>query len=811
MNQAQFTLAHRLPRRIRIVSPVLKGDAEKTYLFSILLTKRSGIRQTRATPELGSVVIWFEPRELPLPGLLRICEALLENLANARTQWLTPKSSPATQAPTTTQFAIEGMTCASCALLIELLLRRDPRVVEASVNFANQTACVVGTLSKDQLFQLIGKLGYRAHPLDTLTQRREWLARERARIEEEKRRFVRATLLSLPIMAIAMLHPKRGFWYWLKFLLTLPVVLGSGRPFFTTAFQLAKVKAANMDTLVALGTGAAFGYSTAALVLGRYRDLYFEAAAGIVTFVQLGRYLEERAKGQAHEAVFKLIELQPQTATRLEDGREVQVPVEELKIGDLLLVRPGERIPTDGQVIEGVSEVDEALLTGESLPVVKRPGDRVIGGCINGAGAFKMKVTAVGADTVLAGIVHLVEQAQASKLPIQKTVDKISAVFVPAVMGISTLTLIGWSFKAGLAAAVSPTIAVLLIACPCALGLATPAAIMVGTGEAARRGIYIKNGPSLELAAHLSALVFDKTGTLTEGRPEVTDLVLLTDLNPAKLWQWVGGTEVSSEHFLAQALVARAQRENLPLPPAQGFVAAPGEGVYARIDGHEVLIGNSAWMARHAVALEPFAAESAKLGMEGKTAVLVAADGKPAAVIGIADQPRPNAHAAIARLKQMGIKTLIVTGDAEAPAHFIARQVGIDQVVANAKPQDKLAILSQLKGQGEIVGMIGDGINDAPALAAADVSFAVGSGTAIAIDAADITLVQPDISRVADAIEISAFTLKVIRQNLFWAFLYNTVAIPVAAVGQLNPMIAAAAMALSSVSVVANSLRLKRK
>ncbi|MFN3919001.1 MAG: heavy metal translocating P-type ATPase [Methylohalobius sp.] len=806
-----FTIAHRLPRRIRIVSPALKGNAEKAYLFSILLTKRAGVRQTKATPGLGSVVIWFDPKELPLPRLLKICEALLENLANAQTWWLAPKAGQATQAQITTQFAIEGMSCTSCALLIELLLKRDPRVAEASVSFANQTAYVVGALSKDELFQLIGKLGYRAHPLDTLTQRRAWLTREQRRIQKEKSRFLRAAWLTAPVMAIAMAGPKNRFWYWLKFLFTAWTILDSGRPFFTTAIQLAKVKAANMDTLVALGTGAAFGYSTVALWLGRYRDLYFEAASGIVTFVQLGRYLEEKAKSQAHEAVFKLIELQPQTATRLEDGREVPIPVEELKVGDLLLVRPGERIPTDGKVIEGISEVDEALLTGESLPVTKRPGDKVVGGCINGAGAFKMQVTAIGADTVLSGIVHLVEQAQASKLPIQKTVDKISSLFVPAVMGIAALSFAGWLVKAGFAAALSPAIAVLLIACPCALGLATPAAIMVGTGEAARRGIYIKNGPSLELAARLAALIFDKTGTLTEGRPAVTDLVLLTDdLDPLRLWQWVGGAEINSEHFLARALVARAQQENLPLPQAQGFISSPGEGIFACVDGHQVLIGNASWMARHKVPVEPFATASARLGEEGKTAALVAVDGKPAAVIGIADRPRPNASLAIARLKQMGIKTLMVTGDAEAPARFIAHRVGIEHVVAGAKPQDKLAILSRLKAQGEIVGMVGDGINDAPALAAADVSFAVGSGTAIAIDAADITLVQPDIVKVADAIEISAFTLRVIYQNLFWAFLYNTIAIPVAAFGKLNPMIAAGAMALSSVSVVANSLRLKR-
>ncbi len=806
---ALFNVVHQLPRRVRIVSPVLKGDPEKAYLFSILLTKRAGIKHAKATPALGSVAIWFDPKQLPLPALLQLCQALLANLAEAQARLPVSKTPIAGKTPRTVQFAIEGMTCASCALLIELLLKRDERVLEANVNFASQSACVTGFISKEELFEHLAQLGYRAHPLDTLTQRREWLMREHQRLTEEKRRLVKAAYLSFPVMAIAMLHPQRRFWYWLKFFLTIPVVWRGGRPFFTTAIQLAKAKAANMDTLVALGTGAAFGYSTIALLLGRYRDLYFEAAAGIISFVQLGRYLEEKAKGQAHQAIFKLIELQPKMATRLENGQEVSVPVEALKVGDIVRVRPGERIPTDGEVIEGFSEVNEAWLTGESMPVAKRPGDKVIGGCINGPGAFTMQVTAVGAATVLAGIVQLVEQAQAGKLPIQKTVDKISSVFVPAVMGIAAFTFAGW-LPFGLPRALGSAISVLLIACPCALGLATPAAILVGTGEAARRGIYIKNGPSLELAAKLSALVFDKTGTLTQGRLEVTDTVWLADGDPQKYWQWIGSAEINSEHFLARALVTKAKTLGSTLPPPQDFHLTPGEGVKAQVDGHEVLIGNAAWMARHGIAFEPFASACAKLGTEGKTAVLVALDGRPAAVIGIADQLRPGAKAAIACLKQMGIKTFIVTGDAEAPARFIARQVGIDQVVANAKPPVKLAIVEHLQQQGERVGMVGDGINDAPALAAADVSFAIGSGTEVAVDAADITLIQPDIARVVDAIGISAFTLRVIYQNLFWAFLYNTIAIPVAAFGKLNPMVAAGAMALSSVSVVANSLRLKK-
>ncbi len=808
-----FRIVHHLRRRIRIVSPVLKRETEKTYLFEILLTKREGVRQVRAVPEIGSLVIWFDPGQIPEENLLRVCDTILANLATTKPHLF--ESGPAfADAPVIeTQFAVEGMTCASCALLIEMILKRDPRIRQVSVNFASETATVCGALSKEDIYHLVRKLGYRTQPLDTLAQRRLLMEKERRRIGDARRRFVRAALLSTPAIVIAMAMPKRRIWHWIQFLLTTPVVLGSGRPFFDKALALARQKSANMDTLVALGTGAAYGYSVPALLLGRHMALYFEAAAGIITFVLLGRYLEEKAKGQAFDAIYKLIDLQPQTATRVEDGREVVIPIDEVRVGDVLLVRPGERIPTDGEVVEGTTTVDESMLTGESMPVVKHPGDVVIGGCINGPGAFRMKVTAVGPDTVLAGIVNLVDQAQAAKLPIQKTVDKISAVFVPGVLAISGATFGGWWLASGrFTTALGNAISVLLIACPCALGLATPAAIMVGTGQAARRGIYIKNGESLELAAHLTAVIFDKTGTITEGRPEVTDVIVLRDdVDSRLLLAWVAAAEVSSEHFLARAIVEKAKQEHIDVPTAVDFQVQPGEGVAARVDGHRILVGNQAWMLRHEVPLEGLESRVECLGGEGKTPVFVALDGRPAALIGIADQPRANARAAIEKLHRMGVKTLMVTGDAERPARYIAKRVGIDTVVAGAKPDDKLREIRRLQTEGEKVGMIGDGINDAPALAAADVSFAVGSGTDIAIDAADITLVQGDIEKVADAIDISAFTLRVIRQNLAWAFGYNTVAIPVAAMGRLSPMIASGAMALSSVSVVLNSLRLQRK
>jgi Cu+-exporting ATPase len=462
--------------------------------------------------------------------------------------------------------------------------------------------------------------------------------------------------------------------------------------------------------------------------------------------------------------------------------------------------------------MEGLSTVDEAMLTGESLPVVKAAGHEVVGGCINGNGALRVKVTAIGADTVLAGIIHMVDQAQSSKLPIQKTVDRISAVFVPSVMAIGGLTFAGWLLAgAGFTTAFATGITVLLIACPCALGLATPAAIMVGTGQAAQRGIYIRNGESLETATHLTTLIFDKTGTITEGKPYVTDFLNVSQLDDTRVITLVASAEVQSEHFLGKALVDHAKQRDYSLVTVDDFEATPGRGIKATLEGHQLVIGNLAWMKELGVRLEPFKDHHLALAEEGKTPVFCVIDDQPAALFGIADRPRANAAEAITRLHARGVETIMVTGDIDAAAHFVARQVGIVKVVAQARPEHKLEIVRSLQALGKKVGMIGDGINDAPALAAANVGFAVGTGTDVAIETADLTLVSGDINKVADALEISRDTLKVIRQNLAWAFGYNTLAIPIAAVGKLNPMVASIAMALSSISVVVNSLRLQRR
>jgi len=605
--------------------------------------------------------------------------------------------------------------------------------------------------------------------------------------------------------------PTARWLHWLQFALTTPVVFWSGGTFFTKAWRLAKQRTANMDTLIALGVGSAYGYSLPGL-FRRRGHIYFEAGAAIITFVLLGRFLEEQAKGKAGEAIRKLVDLQPQTATLIRDGEEIIIAVDDCVIDDVLLIRPGEKIPTDGVVIQGVSTVDEAMVTGESLPVVKDVGHKVIGGCINGSGVLRIRVTAVGMDTVLAGIVHMVEQAQATKLPIQKQVDKISAVFVPSVMVLSGLTMTGWLLVgAPFGFAFGNAITVLLIACPCALGLATPAAIMVGAGQAAREGIYIRNGESLETAAKLNVVVFDKTGTITEGKPKVTNLLKLSKLSEEKIISLAASAENNSEHFLGKAIVAYAKEQSVEFQECTHFYSETGRGIEAEVDGEKLLLGNHAWLLDKGIVVDDLLAATSDFSGQGKTPVLMAINGKAAAVFGIADKPRPQAIQAIQHLKKLGIQTLMVTGDTEQTAHYIAGKVGIETVIANAKPEEKLAIIHQFQKEGKNVGMIGDGINDAPALAAANVGFAIGTGTDIAIESADMTLVLGDITKVTEAIQLSTDTIRIIKQNLFWAFGYNVIAIPIAALGKLNPMIASAAMALSSVSVIVNSLRLNKK
>jgi len=811
-------VVHELNRRVRIIAPMLLKDPERACVLEIMLQKRDGIEKVSTVPDIASLVIHFDPKKLPKSKLLTLLDALLGNLGKKKSTTTLNNSSQLVLTDSDFSLAeqefnltVDGMTCVSCALLIEMLLKRDPRISLANVNFASETASVTGRVHKETLCMLIDKMGYKAHSLDSLAQRQIMIVREKKRLIDAKRRAVLSAVLSMPVMMIGMAAPASRVWHWAQHFLATPIVLWAGWPFFEKAIKLAKQRATNMDSLIALGVGSSYGYSVASLLAGK-RGLYFDSATGIITFVLIGRYLEEKAKGKAHEAIRTLVNLQPQNATVLRGSKEVTINVEEVLIGDSLLVRPGEKIPTDGIVIEGISMVDESMVTGESIPVVKEPGHRLVGGCINANGALKMRVTAVGADTFLANIIHMVDQAQSSKLPIQKTVDRISSVFVPSVMAASTLTFMAWlAVGVGFRTAFSNAIAVLLIACPCSLGLATPMAIMVGTGQSARRGVYIRNGASLEMASKLTMIVFDKTGTITEGKPQVTDFINVSEEREERILALVAAAEVGSEHFLARSIVAYVLDRKISPLEADEFNNRPGHGIIARVDGCEVLVGNRAWLEQSGVDVNAFVQRTLTLDEQGKTPVYVGVDGKISALFGIADRPRANAGKAIERLRRLGIKPMIVTGDTEQTARYIAMQVGIDAVIAHAKPERKLEIVRELQAQGNKVGMIGDGINDAPALAAADVSFAIGTGTDVAIETADLTLVSGDINKIADVMELSGATLNIIKQNLFWALGYNTVAIPVAALGKLNPMIASAAMALSSISVVLNSLRLQRK
>ena len=805
-------VVHDLKRRVRIISPVLNKDLERAYVLEILLKKRQGILKVRTVVDIASLTIHFDPNILPKANLLTLVDTLLGNIGKKK-----PNNTHADKAIDNTiaqqefNLAIEGMTCVSCALLIEMLLRKDPRILFANVNFAAETATIIGKIDKNTLYNLIEKIGYKARSFDTLAQRKLLIEREQQRLGEAKKRAILAVALSLPVMLIGMAAPTSRFWHWAQHALATPIVLWAGKPFFVKAYKLARQGATNMDSLIALGVGSSYGYSVFSLLAGQ-RGLYFDSATGIISFVLIGRYLEEKAKGKAHESIRSLVDLQPQHATVLQGEREIRLLVDEVALGDVVLIRPGEKIPTDGIVIDGLSTVDESMVTGESLPVVRDIGQRLVGGCINGNGVLKMRVTAVGKDTVLANIIHMVDQAQSSKLPIQQTVDKISAIFVPSVIVVSLLTFASWmAVGAGFGIAFTNAIAVLLIACPCSLGLATPMAIMVGTGQSAQRGVYIRNGESLEMAAKMTTIVFDKTGTITEGKPKVTDFINISGDSEQYILGLTSSAEFSSEHFLAKTIVAYALAHDIKPMKIDSFNAITGHGIIAEIEGNNVLVGNRAWLEESGIQLNMLFEQAETFAKQGKTPVFASVNGEAVALFGIADQPRSNAKNAIARLRKMGVTPLMVTGDTEQTALYVAQQVGIDAVIASAKPERKLEIIRELQAQGKKVGMIGDGINDAPAIAAADVSFAIGTGTDVAIETADLTLVSGDISKVADVMELSDATLRIIKQNLFWALGYNTIAIPVAAMGKLNPMIASAAMAFSSISVVLNSLRLQRK
>jgi len=716
--------------------------------------------------------------------------------------------------PQQLQLALEGMTCAACATRIEKALN-SIEGVSATVNFATETAhisYVPGTTNPELLIAAINKTGYGAHASGESSRDAE-RARRKAIYRKELRVFWLAAALTLPLVG------QMGFMFsghhadiiprWLQFALATPVQFWAGKRFYVGAWHALRGGGANMDVLVALGTSMAWLFSAVVTLWGLSQHVYFEASAAVITLVLLGKLLEARAKGKTSAAIEELIKLQPRTAWVERDGKTLEVEIGSIKVDEIFIVRAGENVPVDGQVIEGNSSVVEAMLTGESLPVSKQSGAKVFAATQNQEGMLRCRATGVGSHTLLAEIIRLVEQAQGSKAPIQRLADVISGIFVPTVIAVSLVTFALWWWLGGsFTVALVNAVAVLVIACPCALGLATPTAIMVGTGNGARAGILVRNAAALERAEKIRTLLVDKTGTLTEGKPAVTDIMPIGGTTESELLRLAATLEQGSQHPLALAILTQARERELDLAAVVNFRSISGKGVSGLIAEKIYHLGSPALMLEMGLALD--AALLQQVQSQGKTVVCVAQESTLQGYLAIADRLRDSSPRAVARLQAMGIEVIMLTGDNHATAQAIANQAGIRNYRAEVLPQHKAEEVEKIKTQGMIVGMVGDGINDAPALAAADISFAIGAGSDVAIEAADITLMRNDLNSVADAINLSRATLDKIRQNLFFAFIYNILGIPLAALGMLNPVIAGAAMAMSSVSVVSNSLLLKR-
>lgn len=726
------------------------------------------------------------------------------------------------------EFDITGMTCAACSARIEKGLNRMNGVSHATVNLALEKATVEYNpleLSKSDIIKKVHALGYGAALKEEA--REQGVDHRQKEIQKQTRKFIFAAILSLPLLWTMVGHFSfTSFIYvpdflmnpWVQLALATPVQFVIGSQFYVGAYKALKNKSANMDVLVALGTSAAYFYSLYLSIKsigahGHTVELYYETSAILITLILLGKLFEAKAKGRSSEAIKKLMGLQAKTAVVERDGVEKVISLEEVVVGDIFHVKPGEKIPVDGTIIEGQSAIDESMLTGESVPVDKAAGDEVIGATINKNGFLRVEATKVGKDTALAQIIRVVEEAQGSKAPIQRLADKISGVFVPVVVGIAVITFIIWyTFitPGNFAEALESMIAVLVIACPCALGLATPTSIMAGSGRSAEFGILFKGGEHLELTHRINTVILDKTGTVTKGAPELTDVILEENWDEEQFLLLAGSAEKKSEHPLAQAIVEGIQSKGISLLAASEFEAIPGHGIRAVVDGKEIFMGTRKLMARQQIDMGAIEEKMAGLELQGKTAMIVAIDGSYAGIVAVADTIKETSKEAVARLHDMGLDVIMITGDNMETANAIASQVGIKRVIAEVLPEGKADEVKKLQAQGKKVAMVGDGINDAPALAVADIGMAIGTGTDVAMEAADITLIRGDLNSIADAIFMSHKTIRNIKQNLFWAFGYNTVGIPVAAMGFLAPWLAGAAMAFSSVSVVLNALRLQR-
>lgn len=739
------------------------------------------------------------------------------------------------------EYKLSGMTCAACAMTIEMVVKELPTVKEATVNLATEKLTVFPKegFASEQVFDVVKEAGYQA--VEKGEQRQSDYAKQVAEKKENVRHMARriwfATGVTIPLLYISMgsmiglplpafldsrAHPI--IFVLAQLLLTLPAI-GIGRGFYTRGFRNLAKRHPNMDSLIAVGTSAAFLYSLYSVVQvlsGHYsfvHQLYFESVGVIITLVLLGKYLEGNAKGRTSQAIQSLMSLVPSQATVVRYGEVVTIDTEDIKLGDIVRIKPGERMPVDGIVVSGQTYVDESMMTGESVPVEKSIGDRITSATVNQTGSIDYEATKVGSDTTLAQIVHLVEEAQGSKAPIAVMADKISLYFVPIVLLLAILAALAWFFVAGksLQFSLSIFIAVLVIACPCALGLATPTAIMVGTGKGAENGVLIKSGQVLEAARMVNTVVLDKTGTITEGKPSLTDVLTFGTISRGDLLSLIASSEQHSEHPLATAILQAVQAEDVSLTPVTDFQAVSGKGIVAQVNDQEILIGNESLMKQYQVELGEHISDLISLSHQGKTAMLVALDKHLVGIVAVADQIKKNSREAISELQKMGLEVIMLTGDREETAQAVAREAGVHQVIAGVFPDGKAALVKDLQVKGKKVAMVGDGINDAPALVQAEVGVAIGSGTDVAIDSADIVLMHSDLLDVVTAIRLSQATIKNIKENLFWAFVYNTLGIPVAmgvlyifGGALLNPMLAGLAMSFSSVSVVTNALRLRR-
>jgi Cu+-exporting ATPase len=723
------------------------------------------------------------------------------------------------------------MSCASCVEAIEKSLARVDGVLSANVNLATEEATVKfipTVVTREGIVQAVRGAGYDVAPEAEEGQLEDREAAERAQhLRRARARLIFAASSSAAILVgtyqgyfPGLRAVPREVMFYALLALTTPVQFWAGWQFYRGAWATLRRFSADMNTLIAVGTSAAYLYSVVATFAPRFfraagqaPDVYYDTAAVIITLILLGRYLEARAKGQASEAIRRLMELRPKTAHVIRHGEEVEIAADEVEVGDVVVVRPGEKIPVDGVVVAGQSAVDESMITGESIPVEKGEGDEVIGATINRSGSFRFRATKVGRETALAQIIELVRQAQGAKAPAQRLADRVAGVFVPTVIGIAVATFVLWLTLGPTPAftrALLNFVAVLVIACPCALGLATPTAIMVGTGKGAENGILIKGGETLELAQRLQVIVFDKTGTLTEGAPRLTDVVAADGAGETQILRLAAAAERGSEHPIARAIMSGAQERGIELPEATDFQAVSGHGLRATVEGARILLGNAKLMTDNGVELGALGARAEALRTEGKTAMFLASDGRVVGILAVADTLKRGSREAVRRLRQMGVEVAMITGDNAQTAAAIAREAGIDRVLAEVLPEQKAKEVKKLQAEGKVVAMVGDGINDAPALAQADIGIAIGTGTDVAMQSSDLTLVTGDLAGVVAAIELSQRTFRTIKQNLFWAFIYNIIGIPLAASGVLRPIYAAAAMSFSSVSVVSNSLRLRR-